>query len=140
MMEKKKWYVVQIHYGSYDDYTEEWWLVHHSILPLEWKKILPISNELREIFDKAKKLCDKRLQEYQEKVNQTLLRHGRHDLVGKTVYSILTYHFKSLSPELISELRKIEEPAWNWEDYVEEVSKGKVKKLVADFSFEYPIW
>ena len=138
-MEKKKWYVVQIHYGSYDDYTEEWWLVHHSILPLEWKKVLPVENEIKEIFDKAKKLCAKRHQEYQEKVNQILIKHGRADLISRSVFFILS-QVPNISSELRAELARIEQPPWQWEDYVEEVSQGKIKKLQADLTFEYPIW
>jgi len=137
-MEKKKWYVVQIHCGDYDDYTEEWFLVHHSILPLEWKKILPVENEIKEIFDKAKELCEKRLREFQEKVDQTLIKHGRSDLVGRTVYYVLTR--TNISPELRVDLKKIEQPPWHWEDYVEEVTSGKIKKLQPDLAFEYPIW
>ena len=138
MKEKKEWYIVQIYSGSYDDYTQEWWLVHHSILPIEWLGILPIEDQVKEYFEKAKQICKSKIQEFNEKIDLALTKHGRRDLLGKGLYLLLAR--RDLSPELRNELKRIEIPSAQWEDYVEEVSDGKIKKLRPDFSFEYPIW
>lgn len=133
---KGKYYIVKTYSGSYDDYHEEWWEVHESVLPIE--------EAITEYFMKAEKKLERTLIEHRKRHKAILCKYGRAKLGGKdyTTFTADSPHAQGLqlSEECLEEIRKLDKEFpidLYWENFVDEVSGGKVRKLKPHISFKW---